>query len=111
MADIPPGPRAAEDILTALFGPARPAGGDAPRPAPGPKAAGKTLFASVRRPAAEVIADAFAEADRRDPQHARPWLAVIDGNCHQIETVQALAAERQVKVTILIDLIHVVLSA
>ena len=60
-----------------------------------------------RRPAAEVIADAFAEADRRDPQHARPWIAVIDGNCHQIETVTRLAAERGVTVKILIDLIHV----
>jgi hypothetical protein len=108
VADIPPAPRAAGDILTALFGPARPGTGDAPRPAPGPKAQGRTVFASARRPAAEVIADAFAEADRRDPQHARPWIAVIDGNCHQIETVTRLAAERGVKVKILIDLIHVV---
>jgi hypothetical protein len=65
------------------------------------------VFAPVRRPAAEVIADAFAEADRRDPEHARPWIAVIDGNCHQIETATRLAAERGVTVKILIDLIHV----
>ncbi len=110
VADIPPAPRAPEDILTALFGPARPGRGDAVngKPAPGPEAEGKTLFASVRRPAAEVIADAFAEAHRRDPQHERPWIAVIDGNCHQIETVTSLAAQYQVKVPILIDLIHVV---
>jgi len=106
VADIPPAPRAAGDILTALFGPARSGTGDAPRP--GPKAQGRTVFASARRPAAEVIADAFAEADRRDPRHARPWIAVIDGNCHQIETVTRLAAEHCVKVKILIDLIHVV---
>jgi len=68
------------------------------------------VFASVCRAAAEVITDAFAEADRRDPEHARPWIAVIDGNCHQIETVTRLAAERGVKVKILIDLIHVVLQ-
>jgi hypothetical protein len=107
VADIPPAPRAPEDILTALFGPARPAKAEGPRPEPGPKAQGKTVFASVRRPAADVIADAFAEAGRRDPDHARPWIAVIDGNCHQIETVRALAAGRGVTVTILIDLIHV----
>jgi hypothetical protein len=41
VADIPPAPRTAEDIMTALFGPDRPAGGDAPRPAPGPDADGK----------------------------------------------------------------------
>jgi len=107
VADIPPAPRTAGDILTALFGPARPGRGDAPRPAPGPEAEGKTLFASVRNPIAEVIADAFAEADRRDPGHARPWLAVIDGNNAQIAAISALAAKHQVKVTILIELIHV----
>jgi hypothetical protein len=55
----------------------------------------------------DVIADAFAEAHRRDPGHARPWIAVIDGNNHQIETVNKLAAQYQVQVTILIDLIYV----
>ena len=106
VADIPPAPRTAEDILAALFGPARP-GRDAPQPAPGPEAAGKTLFASVRNPIAEVIADAFAEADRRDPGRARPRIAVVDGNNAQLAAIQALAAERQVTVKILIDLIHV----
>jgi hypothetical protein len=106
VADIEPAPRTPGGILTALFGPARP-GNDAPKPEPGPKAQGKTLFASVARPAADVIADAFAEAHRRDPEHERQWIAVIDGNCHQIETVEKLAAKYGVKVTILIDLIHV----
>ena len=107
VADIPPAPRTAQDILTALF-PARPAKDrEEPKPEPGPKAQGKTLFASVRRPAAEVIADAFAEAHRRDPERKRPWIAVIDGNNHQIETVGKLAARYGVQVTILIDLIHV----
>ncbi len=106
VADIPPAPRVPEDILTAIFGPPRPRT-DAAKPAPGPEAQGKTLFASVRRPAGDVIADAFAEADRRDPQHKRPWFAVIDGNNHQIATITALAAKRKAKVTILIDIIHV----
>jgi hypothetical protein len=105
VADIPPAPRTAGDIITALFGPARRSGG--PAPEPGPEAHGKTLFASVRRPAGEVIADAFAEAHRRDPGHARPWFAVVDGNNHQIETITALAAKHGVKVPVLIDLIHV----
>jgi len=107
VADIPPAPRTAGDILTALF-PARPGKNEEEaKPEPGPKAQGKTLFASVRRPAAEVIADAFAEAHRRDPRHERPWIAVIDGNNHQIETVRKLAAQYGVQVTILIDLLHV----
>jgi hypothetical protein len=102
VADIEPVPRSAGDVLAALFAP-----GSDDVPAQGPKARGKTMFASVRRPAADVIADAFAEAHRRDPDHARPWLAVVDGNCHQIGVIEQLAAESQVKVPILIDLIHV----
>jgi hypothetical protein len=105
VADIPPAPRTADDILAALFGPGRPAGGEAAQPAPGPEAEGKTLFASARDPIREVIKDAFEETQRRDPQHARPWIAVIDGNNAQIAAFNGLAAEHQVTVTILIDLI------
>jgi hypothetical protein len=101
VADIPPAPRTAADVLGALFAPhSRPAN-------PGPRATGRTVFASVARPAAEVIADAFAEADRRDPARTRPWFAVLDGNNQQIETIEDLAAARGKNVTILIDLIHV----
>lgn len=112
VADIPPAPRTADDIVTALFGkaPGPAAGGDGPgASAPhGPKAQGRTLFASVRKPIPAVIADAFAEARRRDPDHARPWLAVVDGNNAQLAAIRSLAAKYQVKVPILIDLIHVV---
>ena len=111
VADVLPAPgRAAGDVLGALFGPARPGKGneEAAKPEPGPKTRGRTLFASVKRPAAEVIADAFAEAQRRDPEHERDWIVVIDGNVHQIETAEKLAGQYKVKVRILIDLIHVV---
>jgi hypothetical protein len=105
VADIPPAPRTPADILTCLFDPHRPG---APGPAPGPKATGRTVFASVRRPAADVIADAFADADRRDPDRTRPWFVLVDGNNHQIDTVLTLAAARGKTVTILIDLLHVI---
>jgi hypothetical protein len=106
VADIPPAPRTPGDIIAALFG-TRHGSGSSTRPAPGPEAAGKTMFASVRKPAGEVIAEAFAEAHRRDSDHLRPWFAVVDGNNHQIETITTLAADYQVTVPILIDLIHV----
>jgi len=113
VADIPPAPRTAADILAALFGASPGAGAAAPAGSGtagrhGPKAQGKTLFASARKPIAAVVGDAFAEAHRRDPGHARPWFAVVDGNNAQIDAVNALAARYQVKVPILIDFIHVV---
>lgn len=106
VADIPPAPRTADDVLTALFGPG--SGTQAPaRPAPGPQARGKTVFASVTRPAAAVIADMAAEAARRDPGRKRPWIAVVDGNNHQIATLEKLAGQYSATITILIDIIHV----
>ena len=72
-------PRTADDvIITALFSTAPRAArtGDSDAARHGPKAGGKTVFASARKPIPQVIADAFAEAQRRDPAHARPWFAV-----------------------------------
>jgi hypothetical protein len=58
VADVPPGERTADEVLGALFGPRT-----GPKPAnPQPRTTGRTVFASVTRPAADVIGDAFAEA-------------------------------------------------
>jgi len=54
-----------------------------------------------------VIAAGFDEAERHDPGHERTWIALVDGNITQIEAISAEAAARQVKVTILIDFLHV----
>jgi hypothetical protein len=112
IADIPPAPRTPGDIITALFGTrdtGRRAGdGDAPRARHGPKAEGKTVLASARKPIPVVVGEAFAEAHRRDPGHLRPWFAVVDGNNTQIGAIRAYAAQYQVNVPILIDFIHVV---
>ena len=90
----------------------RPWPGTAPRPnrtvcSVGPRAASKTLFASARIPIPQVIEQGFAEAQRRDPGHLRPWFAVVDGNNAQLDAIAACAARYQVKVPVLIDLIHV----
>jgi hypothetical protein len=50
-------------------------------PARAPKAAGKWLTASVTDDIPAVIAAGFDEATRRDPDHARDWIALVDGNC------------------------------
>jgi len=50
----------------------------------------------------------FDEAERRDPARSRPWIALVDGDNHQIDVITAEAAARDVKVTILIDFIHVI---
>ena len=72
-----------------------------------PQARGKWLTASVTDDIPAVIAAAFDEAERRDPQHRREWVVLVDGNSTQIEAVTAEAAARGVTVTIVIDFIHV----
>jgi hypothetical protein len=73
----------------------------------GPQATGKWLTASVTDDIPVVIAAAFGEAVRRDPEHRREWAVLVDGNNTQIDAVTAEAARRGVTVTIIIDLVHV----
>ncbi len=49
---------------------------------PGPRARGKWLSASITNDIPTVIATAFDEADRRDPGHRRPWIALVDAQHH-----------------------------
>ncbi len=53
------------------------------------------------------MAQIFDEAERRDPDHARTWVALVDGNNHQINRIHAEAAARQAPVRIVIDFVHV----
>jgi hypothetical protein len=73
----------------------------------GPLARNKWLTASITDAAAEVIAAVLDEAERRDPEHTRCWVGLVDGNNHQIQTLSAEAKRRKVQIHIVIDFIHV----
>lgn len=98
--EITPSPRSPADIL---------AGHDdqAGDPVPAPTATNKGVTASVVEDAATVLGRVFDEAERRDPEHARTWVALVDGNNHQIDRIQVEAWARGVEVTTVIDFIHV----
>jgi hypothetical protein len=98
--EVTPVPREAADILARSDEETR-----SPRPAPVAK--NKWLTASVVDSAASVVAALFDEARRRDPGHRRGWVALVDGNNHQIDRIEAEAADRTTDVTIVIDFIHV----
>jgi len=55
-----------------------------------------------------VIAAAFDEAERTDPGHLRPWVALVDKAKHHIDVINAEARRRNTAVTIVVDWIHVV---
>src|SRR5207237_4417218 len=79
-----------------------------PPPAPRrAKAKHKWLKASVTDDARTVIAEMFNEADRRDPEHQRAWVCLVDGNNHQIDRIRKEARKRNVKIPIVVDFIHV----
>jgi hypothetical protein len=96
--DATPAPRTPADVLP------RPPGDRTRRPYP--RADGKRLTESITDTAAAVIAAGSHEAERRDPDHRRPWIALIDVDSHQIDRINAEPHERKTNVTILIDLIH-----
>jgi len=54
-----------------------------------------------------VIAAGFDEAARRDPDHQRTWVALVDGNNHQIDRSTTKARRRGVTVAIVVDFVHV----
>jgi len=54
-----------------------------------------------------VVPAIFDEAERRDPNHTRAWVALVDGANHQIDRIRAEAKTRGVEVSIICDFIHV----
>lgn len=95
--DLKPVPRTPADIL----------GGAGHARADPPPAHNKWLTASVVNDAARVVATVFDEAERRDPRHARTWVALVDGNNHQIERIRAEASRRGIDVAVVCDFVHV----
>lgn len=95
--DISPAPRTPAEVLAP----------SSDKTLPAPKASGKWLTASVVDDAASVIADIFDQAERRDPTHRRAWVVLVDGNNHQIDRIKAEAKQRKIKVTIIVDIVHV----
>jgi hypothetical protein len=98
--DATPAPRTPADILQS-------AAPEDHEPTLGPVATNKWLTASVVKAPAAVIKHIFEEADRRDPKHRRTWVALVDGANHQIQRIKFEAKARSVKVTIIVDFVHV----
>jgi hypothetical protein len=89
--------RTSQDVLHGL----RDDGGEArPRPT------NKRVWASAERSAQGVIDDAFAEAHRRDPEHRRRWVVLVDGQRDQIKRVERAARKVGAEITIVLDIVH-----
>ena len=92
-------PRTVDDVLVELDGQMR---------TPRPKAENKRVWASITRSSREIIAEMFAEAERRDPRHECIWVVLVDGNLAQIRQIRAEASRRGVRVSLVLNLIHAI---
>jgi hypothetical protein len=72
-----------------------------------PRARNKRVWASVKKPAEEVIEEVFAEALRRDPGRKREWVVLVDGDPTQIERIVKIAKRLGIEITMVLDFIHV----
>jgi hypothetical protein len=98
--DVTPLPRIPADVMATSED-------ERARARPAPLAKNKWLTASVVDDAANVVHAVFDEAERRDPGRRRSWVALVDGNRHQIRTIEAEARRRKVAVAVVCDFVHV----
>jgi hypothetical protein len=96
---VPPEqPRTPEQVM-------RPEGGSAGKKPP--RAENRWYACDITAGRDVTIGKVFDEADRRDPGHARTWIALVDGDNYQLGLFQAAAAARGITLAILVDFIHV----
>ena len=102
--------RSPEEFLQSLMPPQPAAGARAKaRTRAGPhRPVAKRVWASVEREPLDVVAEATLEAEHRDPEHVKHWVALVDGAETQLVLVEEAAAARGVDVTVILDIIHVV---
>lgn len=75
---------------------------------PRPRVKDKRVWGSLEFDTSEVINDAFDEALQRDPNLQRDWVALVDGNAHQIRVIRDAAARVGKKVAVVVDIVHAV---
>ena len=80
---------------------------DAPSTRDRPRPEYKRVWSSVVRDPQSVIEEAFAEADSRDPGRTKHWIVVVDGDRHQLRRIRRSARRYGVKITLIVDVIHV----
>lgn len=73
-----------------------------------PRPEGKRVWASLVKEPQTVIAEAFDEALHRDPNQQKNWVALVDGNKTQLRLLEELAGKHNIKLTIVLDIIHVI---
>jgi hypothetical protein len=98
--DVVPEPRTPEQVM----GPDPDPGSGKNKP---PRAQNRWYACDITAGRDVTIGKVFDQADRRDPDHRRTWIALVDGDNYQLGLFQAQAAARGITLAVVIDFIHV----
>lgn len=93
--------RSPEEIVTELF--EQPDKSKKKRPKP----VNKRVWASLKHSFQLVVSEMFEEANKRDPNRKKEWIALVDGDKKQRRYLKHEAKKHGVKLTIICDFIHV----
>ena len=74
---------------------------------PAPQPVGKKLWASLAKLMKAVVEAVVVEGRRRDPEHQAAWVALVDGDPTQIDSIATAAKTYGVRVVIILDSIPV----
>lgn len=73
-----------------------------------PRPLGKRVWASVEKETSVVISELFDEAHRRDAKHCKEWIMLVDAQGYQHRSINKIAKQRGIAITIILDIIHVI---
>jgi hypothetical protein len=73
-----------------------------------PRPAAKRVWASLEKSPLEVTECVFDEALRRDPKNQKQWVFLVDGDLKQLRRVRLEARKRNINLTMIMDIIHVI---
>ena len=73
-----------------------------------PRPLAKRVWASLEKSSEKVTQEIFEEALRRDPDKQKKWVCLIDGDPNQCKRVRKIAKKLKIKITIIMDIIHVI---
>lgn len=71
-----------------------------------PRPQNKRVFATISNDLRTAVGQMFDEAERRDPEHGRKWVVLVDGAIAQKDFILDEAKKRGVAVTVILDIIH-----
>jgi hypothetical protein len=77
-------------------------------PIPRPRPINKRVWASIEKTSEKVTAEIFDEALKRDPQKKTKWVFLVDGCPKQLKRIQTIAKKKEINITIIMDIIHVI---